>query len=113
MEMALALISTNEGIVVAEGQGQRDALTQLFSPRGIFVDTQGTLYVADGNNDRVIRQPQEAKQGIVIIGNGKGVETDQLNRPESLALDQYGNLYVSEGDNHRVQQYSLSNFDHN
>ncbi|CAF4958055.1 unnamed protein product, partial [Rotaria socialis] len=33
-----------QGIVVAGGQGYGDALTQLASPQGIFVDTFGTLY---------------------------------------------------------------------
>ncbi|CAF4420993.1 unnamed protein product, partial [Rotaria magnacalcarata] len=33
-----------EGIVVAGGQGQGSALTQLYGPEGLFVDTLGTLY---------------------------------------------------------------------
>ena len=41
----------NRGIVVAGGQGS--ALTQLFHPQGLFVDTSDTIYVADSWNDRV------------------------------------------------------------
>ncbi|CAF4490198.1 unnamed protein product, partial [Rotaria magnacalcarata] len=52
-----------EGIVVAGGQGHGNALTQLNSPLGLFVDTLGALYVADQGNQRVMRWTQGAKQG--------------------------------------------------
>ena len=42
---------TNQGIVVAEGQGS--ALTQLSHPNGLFVDTSSTIYVVDSWNDHV------------------------------------------------------------
>ncbi|CAF5101887.1 unnamed protein product, partial [Rotaria sp. Silwood1] len=32
-----------EGVVIAGGQGEGKAFTQLSSPRGLFVDTWGTL----------------------------------------------------------------------
>ncbi|CAF4718938.1 unnamed protein product, partial [Rotaria socialis] len=58
-----------EGIVVAGGQGQGNALTQLYYPQGIVVDTLGTLYVADSWNHRVMRWTQgDQKQGSVILG---------------------------------------------
>ncbi|CAF1625855.1 unnamed protein product, partial [Rotaria magnacalcarata] len=47
-----------EGIVVAGGQGEGSALTQLWHPYGLFVDTLGTLYVADTRNHRVMRWTQ-------------------------------------------------------
>jgi hypothetical protein len=53
----------NEGILVAG-----DPLTQLSHPRGLFVDTLDTLYVIDGVNNRVMRWPKDAKQGIAIVG---------------------------------------------
>ncbi|CAF4845509.1 unnamed protein product, partial [Rotaria socialis] len=68
-----------EGIVVAGGQGKGNALTQLHWPNGIFVDTLGTLYVADSNNNRVMRWTQGDKtQGAVIVGgNGQGEGANQ------------------------------------
>ncbi|CAF1266929.1 unnamed protein product, partial [Rotaria magnacalcarata] len=47
-----------EGIVVAGGQRQGNALTQLENPNGLFVDTLGTLYVADYGNHRVMHWTQ-------------------------------------------------------
>ncbi|CAF4966335.1 unnamed protein product, partial [Rotaria socialis] len=72
-----------EGIVVAGGQGKGSALTQLSCPNGIFVDTLGTLYVADWGNSRVMRWTQgDKKQGTVIVGgNGKGDGANQLSCP--------------------------------
>ncbi|CAF1571461.1 unnamed protein product, partial [Rotaria sordida] len=69
-----------EGIVVAGGQGQGNALTQLSCPNGLFVDTLGTTYVADWGNQRVMRWPKGAKQGTVIVGgNGKGAGANQFS----------------------------------
>ncbi|CAF3590914.1 unnamed protein product, partial [Rotaria socialis] len=75
--------SAKEGIVVAGGQGPGSALTQLFGPEGIFVDTLGTLYVADSSNHRVMRWSQgDKKQGTVIVGgNGYGAGANQFNFP--------------------------------
>ncbi|CAF3745094.1 unnamed protein product, partial [Rotaria socialis] len=98
-----------EGIVVAGGQGQGNALTQLSSPNGLFVDTLGTLYVADSHNHRVMRQTQgDTKQGTVIVGgNGKGAGANQFNVPIGLSFDRHGNLYVVDMGNNRVQRFSI------
>ena len=42
-----------EGIVVAGGRGEGNALTQLSYPQGLLVDTSGTIYVVDAWNDPV------------------------------------------------------------
>ncbi|CAF4717960.1 unnamed protein product, partial [Rotaria socialis] len=80
-----------EGIVVAGGQGKGNALTQLHWPNGIFVDTLGTLYVADSNNNRVMRWTQGDKtQGAVIVGgNGQGEGANQFNYPIGLSFDRH------------------------
>ncbi|CAF4335574.1 unnamed protein product, partial [Rotaria magnacalcarata] len=71
-----------EGIVVAGGQGQGNALTQLNGPYELFVDALGALYVADSWNHRVMRWTQGAKQGTVIVGgNGRGAGANQFSSP--------------------------------
>ncbi|CAF1672158.1 unnamed protein product, partial [Rotaria magnacalcarata] len=93
------------GIVLAGGQGEGDALTQLYHPNGLFVDTLGTLYVADSRNDRVMRWTQGAKQGTVVVGgHGEGAGANQFNYPCGLSFDRHGNLYVTDYNNHRVQR---------
>ncbi|CAF5178421.1 unnamed protein product, partial [Rotaria sp. Silwood1] len=96
-----------EGIVVAGGQGEGRTLTQLSYPEGLFVDTLGTLYVADWGN-RVMRWPKGAKQGTVIVGgNGAGTGANQFYRPYGLSFDRQGNLYVVDWGNNRVQFFSI------
>ncbi|CAF4720352.1 unnamed protein product, partial [Rotaria socialis] len=94
---------------VAGGQGAGDSLTQLYYPNGIFVDTLGTLYVADSWNNRVMRWTQgDKKQGTVVVGgNGEGKGANQFNYPIGLSFDRHGNLYVADEDNHRVQRFSI------
>ncbi|CAF5188606.1 unnamed protein product [Rotaria sp. Silwood1] len=97
-----------EGIVVAGGQGYGDSLVELSRPSGLFVDTLGTIYVADSGNHRVMRWPKGAKQGTVIVGrNGKGAGANQFNHPVGLSFDRHGNLYVVDNENNRVQFFSI------
>ncbi|CAF2146948.1 unnamed protein product [Rotaria magnacalcarata] len=97
-----------EGIVVAGGQGQGSALTQLNDPLGLFVDTLGTVYVADWGNHRVMRWTQGATQGTVIVGgNGRGAGVNQFSYPYGLSFHRHGNLYVVNWNNHRVQRFSI------
>ncbi|CAF5029409.1 unnamed protein product, partial [Rotaria sp. Silwood1] len=84
-----------QGIVVAGGQGQGNGLTQLSYPEGVVVDQLGTVYVADGGNNRIMRWPKGATQGSVIVGgNGSGGQSNQLCGPIGLSFDRNGNLYV-------------------
>ncbi|CAF3210586.1 unnamed protein product [Rotaria sp. Silwood2] len=89
--------NAKEGIVMAGGQGPGDSLTQLSSPRGIFIDHFGTLYVVEAGNNRVTRWPQ----GTVIVGKDA-----KLSAPEGLSFDHQGNFYVADCGNHRVQRFS-------
>ncbi|CAF4867491.1 unnamed protein product, partial [Rotaria socialis] len=85
------------------------ALTQLSSPLGLFIDTLGTLYVADEGNHRVMRWTQgDNKQGAVIVGgNSQGAGAHQFNYPRGLSFDRHGNLYVADLHNHRAQRFSI------
>ncbi|CAF5125386.1 unnamed protein product, partial [Rotaria magnacalcarata] len=73
---------------------------QLSHPGGIFVDTLGTLYVADTQNGRIMRWPQNKPQGTTIVGNG-----DPLHSPIGLSFDQDGNLYVTHSQG--VQRFDI------
>ncbi|CAF3681287.1 unnamed protein product [Rotaria sp. Silwood1] len=97
-----------EGIGVARSQGHGNALTQLWNPNGLFVNTLGTLYVADSENNRVMRWPEGAKQGTVIVGgNGWGRGANQFTNPIDMSFDRQGNLYVVDRRNDRVQRFSI------
>ncbi|CAF2117407.1 unnamed protein product [Rotaria magnacalcarata] len=97
-----------EGIVISGDQEKGNDLTQLPHPQGLFVDTLGTLYVADTWNHLIMRWTQGEKQGTVIVGgNGRGKGLNQLYNPVGLSFDRYGNLFVADTYNNRVQRFSL------
>jgi sugar lactone lactonase YvrE len=99
---------SKEGILVAGGQGKGNKLTQLSNPRGVIVDSLGTIYVVDGWNHRVMRWCSGVTEGDVIVGgNGQGQLANQLNYPEGLAFDGVGNLYVADCLNHRIQRFDI------
>lgn len=82
----------------------------LDTPRGIAIDDDGNIYIADTNNFRVRRI--EAATGIIttVAGNGlQGLTADGLPAletsffiPIDLDFDLSGNLLIADGGNNRV-----------
>ncbi|CAF4729811.1 unnamed protein product, partial [Rotaria sp. Silwood2] len=79
----------SQGTVVAGGNGSRNRLDQLSSPRYVFVDRDHSVYVSGGGNHRVMKWVEGAKQGIVVAGGqGKGNDLTQLYSPQGGVVDQ-------------------------
>ena len=94
----------NTSIVAGGRQGNN--LNALSSPRGVTVDELGSVYVADTENNRVVRWSPGATTGVLIVGDrGEGSKSNQLYKPTDLQFDQYGNLYVADSANNRVQKF--------
>lgn len=71
--------------------------------RGVAVTTDGTLYVADTSQHRVVHI---TPQGAVLSAWGSyGVEPGQFSEPWDVAVDPAGNVYVADTWNHRVQKF--------
>ncbi|CAF3821736.1 unnamed protein product, partial [Adineta steineri] len=87
------------GTVVAGGNGAGSAANQLNNLRSIVVDHQGTLYIADGSNNRIQRWLQNASSGTTVVGGTQGTATNQLNWPETVLFDKYDNLLVVDRGN--------------
>ena len=75
--------------------------TKLFHPRGIFVDLNLTLFVADCGNDRIQSFMFGQVTGYTLIGNGSN-GTIALNCPSGIAFDADGYLFIVDTYNHRV-----------
>jgi sugar lactone lactonase YvrE len=104
------LEGAKQGTVVAGGQGEGNGPTQVSYPNGVVVDQLGTVYVAEEQNDRIIRWVKGATQGSVIVGrNGRGGQSNQLCVPICLSFDRHGNLYVADWGNARVQKFNMEN----
>ena len=97
------------GITVAGGNSQGSAANQLDSPRAVWVDVNGYLYIADTYNSRIQRFPPgstQATNGVTVAGtNTAGSAANELDHPTSVCVDQFGNIYVSDLGNNRLQKF--------
>ncbi|CAF4130532.1 unnamed protein product, partial [Adineta steineri] len=100
--------SATYGTVVAGGNGPGSGANQFNSPRSILVDSQGTLYISDGNNNRIQRWLRNATSGTTIIGGTQGTAANQLNFPETVLFGKYGSLLVVDRGNNRIQLFNLT-----
>ena len=76
---------------------------QFLKPRGITVDTDGMIYVADYRYNRVQKFTPEGKLLAVISSKG---EEDPLDHPHGLCVDGNSILYVTELHDNTVSMFT-------
>ena len=76
---------------------------QFLNPRGISVDPDGNLYVADTGNDR-IQKFNEDGYYVKEIG-GFGFDAEQFNEPRDICATVGLNIYVADSQNRRLQRF--------
>ncbi|MEM9018193.1 MAG: NHL repeat-containing protein, partial [Verrucomicrobiota bacterium] len=94
--------------------------SSMDSPQGIHVDSNGTLWVADTSNHRVLRflnastvaDADGAPADLVLgqetfAGDDSGNAVDSMNGPFDVVSDGSGNVYVSDRTNNRVLRFSV------
>jgi hypothetical protein len=70
--------------------------TGLSSPGGIAVDGSGNVYIADTNNNRVLKETLSGgvyTQSIV----GSGLET-----PSDVSIDYFGDVYIADTGHNQI-----------
>ncbi|CAF3741771.1 unnamed protein product [Rotaria sp. Silwood1] len=73
------------GVTVAGGHRWGSATNQLHNPRGLVVDDDQTVLVADRGNARIVQwKLNDTKGQVVAGGNGIGSRLDQLNYPTDV-----------------------------
>lgn len=85
---------------------------RINSPRGVAVDAEGHLYLADTANHRIRRV--DALSGIITTVAGTGTAgfngdnivatAARLNMPRGIAFDQDGHLFIADSRNHRIRR---------
>lgn len=118
IDAATGIISTIAGRGTPEFDGDNGPATRatLNSPWGITLATDGQLYIADQNNNR-IRKIDLAGTISTIAGNGASAFSGDLglatraalNVPASIAIDVAGNIYIADSGNNRVRKISAYN----
>ncbi|NPA31195.1 MAG: TIGR03663 family protein [Chloroflexi bacterium] len=81
----------------------------LLSPRDVAVAPDGTLYIADTYNHRVVHWDPATHQALAVWGGtnmGPAAEPGLFNEPWGLAVAPDGSVWVADTWNHRVQKFT-------
>ena len=88
-------------LIGATGQGQG----QFLFPNSVVKDSQGQLYVSDGNNGRIsVWDPD----GNFLFNFGTGTGDGALSLPRGMHIDERDRLYVVDAVGHQIVVYDVS-----
>lgn len=98
-------------VSVAGNQNSGLQPNQLSSPSDVIVDEQGTLYIADTNNQRIVAWKSNDITGTVVaVDNNKDDESKLLQEPTALLLDQnHDRLIISDIKTRCITAWTLEN----
>jgi uncharacterized repeat protein (TIGR01451 family) len=107
------IITTVAGVGIAgySGEGVQAVTTRISRPRGVTVDVNGNMFIADTDNNR-IRKVTPAGIISTIAGTGtSGFSGDgglgivaRLSNPYDVAVDASGTLFIADINNNRVRK---------
>ncbi len=93
------------------GDGGPATQAAISLPRDVALDPDGTLYIADGGNNRIRKVTPDGAIFTVagtgraeFSGDGGPAHNADLSMPYSIALASDGNLYVVDTGNYRVRK---------
>ncbi|CAF4941878.1 unnamed protein product, partial [Rotaria sp. Silwood1] len=81
---------------IAGGNGPGHQTNQLWRPKGLFVDDDQTIIIADGMNDRIVQWKKGETNGEVVAGEkGQG---NQLDHPTDVLIDKETVIPVAQAE---------------
>lgn len=107
-----------DGTLVPGDSGDNGAATsaKLDSPKGVYVDSSGNIYIADTNNcrirmvtaatgviDRIAGKPGLSSGRCLYEGDGPA-NAKGLNKPHGVFVDTSGNFYIADTDSHIIRK---------
>jgi len=98
------------------GDGGPAAQALLNNPQGVFVDSQGNIFIADYANNRIRKVNYTTGIITTVAGNGtKGFGGDGglatsafLYNPGGVFVDSQGNIFIADSYNHRIRKVNYS-----
>jgi hypothetical protein len=105
------------GTAAYSGDGSVATNASLSGPWAVAVDSNGNLFIADQQNNR-IREVDINGVITTVAGNGTGgysgdgsVATNAwLDHPAGVALDRCGNLFIADQQNSRIREVHFAGF---
>lgn len=107
-------IDKNGNVSTLAGMGEKGYFdgpgnqAKFYWPKGIAVDLNGNVYVADSENNR-IRKIDKNGNVTTLAGTGEAGFKDgtgnqaKFDQPSGIAVDKYGIVYVADTDNNRIR----------
>ncbi len=78
---------------------------QFNQPRGVAVDNNGIVYVADTANRRIRKITISTKKVTTFVGDGN---IEKFYRPNGIVTNDLGNIYVADTRNNRIRKITIS-----
>jgi len=95
-----------DGSLITTWGPHGDEPGQLLTPNGIAVSPDGSVYVADSQNSRIVKYTSSG--GYITEWGSEGTGPGQFKDPENIAAAPDGSVYVEDKDNARIEQFSSS-----
>ena len=108
------IVSTISGIGPRPFRDEVAAIEgRLDNPNGIYVDDDGTLYIADRNNARIRRVDTSGRIETIAGGGDSGedglpAKEAQLFDPAAVDLGPDGSIYIADVNSHRIRRVTPS-----
>jgi sugar lactone lactonase YvrE len=85
--------------------GPGSGVGALNRPRGVAVDGDHNVYVADGDNHRIAKYDPDGSF-LGQIGSQRGNANGQFNAPQGVHVAANGEVYVADTVNDRIQKFT-------
>lgn len=111
-QSGIITLIAGSGVAGYSGDGGSATISQLNTPSGVFLDQQGSLYIADSANN-VIRRVDAQTNLITTVagtgtagfaGDGGPATSAQLNYPTDVAVDAAGDIFIADYQNQCVRE---------
>ncbi|SEL86829.1 Sugar lactone lactonase YvrE [Aquimarina amphilecti] len=97
--------------IAGSGAGFEDGTTataKFNNPKGIAIDAQNNLYIADTQNHRIRKITPDGTVST-LAGSIQGfqdgsVTSATFNNPRGITIDSQNNLYIADSDNHKIRK---------
>jgi uncharacterized protein (TIGR03437 family) len=109
-KVANGVITTFAGGGSSFGDNGPATSAQLIAPHGIAVDSAGSLYIADTDNERI----RKVANGVIttVAGTGSAVfngdnipaANANLYLPQGVFVDTAGNIYIADTNDNRIRK---------